>query len=725
MTPRRKRRPKARPRRAPAAPSALQPGTDDAIPLADTRIRPLLERYCGLAGVKRAALGPDQAELSLPPGERPFFRDRASLHVAFSLDALERDPEAEIAVLGSPFVAQLIEAIRARAARLSLGLIAPTAPTPSDSKGVELTIPVSDGTAGPGATQLAVHPVGRLVARVVLRAGAAVEDAVVETDVYDLSAGVKLGDDLAAAFRELEVGRAKPADRALAAAAAVVSAREPADLLRLLLSHLREKSAERIATRRAMAAEQLKLELARLDRYFESILKEQTDPESIGTVTALAERRRTEEIRRSQVTAVVHPLQLIEAGVLMQRAEWQLESTQGRRATFNAQRPLSGAAAWTMACPHCGRPPAALVVCRHGHCGCEACSSRCSVCAEHFCEAHGIAECRVDAQPACEVHVRVCPSCRLEHCTAHEGACAEDGHTACSACLAPCASCGRVVCNRHAERTHADAPKGSRRVCAACLRYCEGGTNEPVGADEVTQCASCGKSVCTTHQDVCVVDEQVHCSQHLRRTDKSRRLVCGRHRAGCALEPVAIFASDEVGACASCGKVVCTEHSAECVEDGLRHCVIHLEQLQDANGSYGCAEHRKQCHVDGAAFSLAGVSECPICDKGACARHRGTCAYCGRQVCTVDLSRESRRCVTCGQLVTVSEPPAEVLTAALAATGGRPQSSRRWRMARDRSHLVVEVDLGLRRKAVFTVPHGDTVPATVVKHSLIGSKRRK
>lgn len=725
MTRRRKRQPKARRRSAPLAPPLPQAGGDDTVPLADTRIRPLLERYCGLAGVKQAALGPDRAELSLPPPERPFFRDRASLRVAFSLDALERDPEAEIAVLGSPFVGQLIEAIRARAARLSLGLIAPTTPAPSDPKGVELTIPVRDGTAEPGATRVAVHPVGRLVARVVLRAGAGVEDAVVETDVYDLSAGAKLDDDLAAAFGDLEAGRAKPADPTLAPAAVAVPAREPADLLRILLSHLREKSAERIATRRAVAAEQLKLELARLDRYFESILKEHTDPESIGTVTALAERRRTEEIRRSQVTAVVHPLQLIEAGVLMQRAEWQLASTRGRRVTFSAQRPLSGAAAWILTCPHCGRPPAALVVCRHGHCGCEACSSRCSVCAEGFCEEHGLAECRVDAQPACEEHVRVCPSCRLEHCTAHEGACAEDGHGACTACLAPCASCDRVVCNRHAERTHADAPKGTRRVCAPCLRHCEGGTNEPVGMDEVTQCASCGKSVCTTHQAVCVVDGQVHCSQHLRRTDQSRRLVCARHRAGCALEPVAIFASDEVGACASCGKVVCTEHSADCVEDGLRHCITHLEQLQDTNRSYGCAEHRKQCHVDGATFSLAGVSECPICDKGACARHRGTCAYCGRQVCATDLSRESRRCVTCAQLVAVSDPPAEVVTAALAATGGRPQSSRRWRMARDRSHLVVEVDLGLRRKAVFTMRHGDSVPATVVKHSLIGSKRRK
>jgi len=541
----------------------------DAEPLADSGLRPLLERYCRLAGVKRAALGPDHAELSVPPGERPFFRDRASLRVAFSLDALEGDPDAEIAVLGSPFLAQLIEAIRARGARRSLGLIAPALSTPGDPRDVELTIPVRDGTARPGAARSAVHPVGRLSARVVLRAGAGVEEAVVESDVYDLSAGVKVSDDLAAAFRDLEAGRGAPADPSVAADAAGIAAREPAELLGLLLAHLRDKSAERVAARRAVAERELAAELGRLDRYFESVLKEQSDPEAVATVTALAERRRTEEIRRSQVKAVVHPLQLIEAAVLLQRAEWQLESAppRERRATFSAQRALgsAGAAPWIMACPHCGRPPALLVICRHDHCACEACAHRCSVCGDDFCADHGIAQCRVDAQPACDEHVRVCPSCRLEHCTAHEGVCSEgEGHAACSACLAPCASCGRVVCNRHAERSHAEAPKGSRHLCATCLRHCEGGTNEPVGVDEVAQCASCGKSVCTAHQAVCVVDGQVHCSPHLRRTDTSQRLVCARHRGACAYEPGVLFATDEVGACPICGKSVCEGHRAAC-----------------------------------------------------------------------------------------------------------------------------------------------------------------
>src|SRR6058998_793063 len=190
----------------------------------------------------------------------------------------------------------------------------------------------------------------------------------------------------------------------------------------------------------------------------------------------------------------------------------------------------------------------------------------------------------------------MCPSCRMAHCTAHEGVCADGEHPACSACLEACGSCGRIVCNAHAEQSRADAPKGSRRLCAACLRYCEGGTNEPVGVDEVTQCASCGKSVCTAHQAVCAVDEQVHCSQHLRRTDNSRRLVCGRHRAACAEEAMAVFASDE-------------------------------------------------------------VEECPVCGKDACAQHRCACGHCGRQVCTADLAPQARRCATCAQLVAIVDPP--------------------------------------------------------------------
>ena len=644
----------------------------EADPLADSRIRPFVERYCDLAGVKLVDKGADLRELKLPLAERVHFQDRASLRLALSLDALERNPDAEIAVLGSPFLTHLIEAIRTRAGRLSLGMIPPPALDAANDDDVAPSVappvPVRDGTARQTKAALAAHPIGRLVARVVLRAGAAVEESVVESDVFDLSTGTPSSDAVAGLFQDLEARRVKPAAASVIPDADQVPPREPEALLKLLISNLREKSAERVAARQAVAEQEVAKELARLDRYFASILADTSDPDAERTITALHERRRTEEVRRHQVKAIVHPLQLVEARVLVQRVEWELRSAHGRRGALAAQRPLAGTAAWTVACPHCGSPPTELVVCRHedGHCTCDACTLRCSVCAEDFCADHGIANCRIDERPACEEHARVCPSCRMAHCSTHEGLCAEGDHPACSACLETCGSCGRVVCNRHAQQSRSDAPKGSRRLCTACVRYCEGGTNEPVGVDEVTQCASCNKSVCTAHQAVCVVDGQVHCSRHLHRTDASRRLVCGDHRASCGEEPAAIFASDE-------------------------------------------------------------VAGCPVCGNDACVQHRAACAYCGRQVCTADVDQQSRRCATCAQLSTVAEPPQEVVTAARAVTGGggASKASRAWRIARDRTHVVVELDLGWRRRTVFTLRHGDSVAESVVTHSLVGSKRRE
>ncbi len=548
----------------------------------DARMWPLLERYCKLAKAKLIRRGADLYEMKLPLSERAHFSGRATVRVALSLEALERDPDAEMAVLGSPFLGHLLEAIRTRAGRLSLGMMPPPHAARRTPHDLDLTVPLRDATARRRKSQLATHTVGRLLARIVLRAGAVVEETVIESAVIDLATGARADDQVTAQFGDLHAQRVVPADPGDVPDAVSVPARPPAEMLQLLLSDLREQSAERVAARQVGAEQGVAAELERLDRYFASVLADKTDPDDVRTITALHERRRAEEMRRHQVMAIVHPLQLVDAQVLMQRVEWEIRSKRGVRARFAAQRPIAGSATWILACPQCGRPPAELVVCVHevltprpplrsgeggqkqGHCMCDACSTRCSVCEADFCSDHGIAHCRVDEQPACEQHARVCQSCRMTHCTAHEGVCAEGEHPACSACLEACGSCGRTVCNRHAEQSRADAPKGSRRLCTACLRYCEGGTNEPVGVDEVAQCASCGRSVCTAHQAVCAVDGQVQCSRHLRRADGSGRLVCEQHRATCVAEPEAVFAADEVSACPVCGKTACGSHQGAC-----------------------------------------------------------------------------------------------------------------------------------------------------------------
>src|SRR5438067_8392716 len=123
---------------------------------AASRIRPLLERYCKLAKVKLTPHGADLYEMKLPLSERTHFSGRATVRVALSLEALEREPDAEMAVLGSPFLAHLLEAIRTRAGRLSLGTIPPppTHHAPRTTHGVrrtthdlDLTVPIRDAVA--------------------------------------------------------------------------------------------------------------------------------------------------------------------------------------------------------------------------------------------------------------------------------------------------------------------------------------------------------------------------------------------------------------------------------------------------------------------------------------------------------------------------------------------------------------------------------------------------
>ena len=49
----------------------------------------------------------------------------------------------------------------------------------------------------------------------------------------------------------------------------------------------------------------------------------------------------------------------------------------------------------------------------------------------------------------------------------------------------------------------------------------------------------------------------------------------------------------------------------------------------------------------------------------------------------------------------------------------------RWRVARDAGHLIAEVALGGSRKLVFSVRHGESTPDTVLRHSLLGTSRKK
>ncbi len=699
----------------------------DAETLADPRVRVLLERYAALTGARLDEIDRDLVELVLPPAEQAFFatdrgREARLIRLALSLYALEHHPDAEMAVVGSGFFECLVEAIRHRGWRYCHGVVPPDGPASAGAP--KLTVPIANGQVESASSRVSLHRVGRLLARVMVRAGAETEEHLVSGALFDLGAGVPVPPPIAELCEGLVAGDVKALALDAVPAAAPRSSALPETSLGRMVEDLETRMSDVIQRRKAGAAQSLRAELARLDRYYDELLSQDfgAGASRRAAIEREREKRHAEEERRHAVRVTVHPMQLEEWLLLTQRAEWVCLSETGHRGTVVAQRYASGGDEWSIACARCGTAPRSIVVCYESHAACADCGSICSVCGDGFCHDHGIAACHVDGAPACAQHVARCPSCRREHCTAHQGVCADTEHVACSSCLAPCAVCGRVICESHATESWEDAPLGSRRLCPVCVVYCEGKTSEPVGRDEAVRCASCENFVCREHQSECVVDRAVHCSKHLRRSDHSRRLVCESHRGACYQEPAAILASDEVFSCVQCGGSVCGRHSDICVGHGQRFCHSHLEPLLDTKGEFGCIEHHSVCHVDGGSFSLGATSPCPICTKATCRTHLPRCKWCGRRVCKVELGSE-RRCVTCGKLSDATDIPDDLLAASLAANGGQSVRARAWRVGRDAGHRVVEADLGWTRRIVFTVAHGDLRPSSVMRHSLFGARR--
>jgi hypothetical protein len=704
---------------------------DQREPLADARIRPLLEQYVAAAGAELREIEDGLVELHVPAADRASFQRRSSIRIAFMLDALERDPEAEIAVVGSPLVEQLVTAIRSRGSRVVHGFVAPSVPPSQES--AELRIPVTNGSASAAHVEVARHRVVRLLARVVVSAGSTVEEHLIESGYFDATTGTTVPADVAAECDKSagpkRTTRARGAVRG-GVAVRVEPGRSGAELVSIALADLRASFEPKVQLLRAEAARALEAELYRIDSYYTSLLEgagakasDAADAESRRAYESEHTRRRAEEERRHQVRVVVHPVQLTEWELLVQCAQWEITTVrQEHGGRLVAQRWLNGSGAWTFTCPGCGAStPNALAVCNSGHIACDACASACGTCSEVFCSDHGIDACHVDGKPACSEHARTCSSCREPYCTAHEATCADGEHPACVNCVVACALCARAVCDEHATLTAATESRTARRLCGSCMCHCEGGTNEPVGRDEVSRCASCGKSLCEDHQSTCDVDHGIHCSKHMRRTDGSRRLVCAEHRAECALEPGAMVASDEVGSCSACGRPACDEHSQTCVEDGQRYCHEHVLALRREPGVYACTAHAAVCHIDRAAYRLDQVVACPVCARSACTTHSGSCQSCGRVVCLRDLDARRGTCVTCARLTAIAEPPDHVIAAAVALLGPR-QTPRHWKTARDAEHTVVQAELGWKRQVVFVVRHGDNVASGGKNHSMVRSK---
>jgi hypothetical protein len=723
----------------------------------DRRVLSLLESYAALSGGNLTMLEPDLYQLSVPAGDEARFGGRSVVRVAFTVDALELDDRAVMAIVGSSFVNELIDAIRGRGSRRFAGWVVPS--VSASAVRPPPPVPVRNAAIDETQSSLARHRVGRLTARVAIRAGTELRERLADSSLYDLCSGISLSDDVAAAC-ERPASAETTKDWVESTASAPIQ--RVAALVEKMLGDLEARLLPEIEEVAEIAKRSMADELARIERYYAAMLydlgvtaselgasdwsylrdiaRSSGQPTIVDTINHLEscqnerldsvrpilgeyQRRADEERDRHRVRAVVHPVQLTEWELVVQRSTWSVETPSGRRASFTSQRPLAGQSVWTFACETCGtRSPTGLHVCRHDHMACDACASTCSVCLEAFCRDHGTATCHVDGAPACDAHATTCRICHRIHCSAHETICDDGNHSACTTCVGACAICGRSVCDSHASFSRPDAPRGQRRFCHACARTCEGGTGEVVGPDEVVQCATCDRVVCENHQSCCAVDGKVQCSRHLRRTDRSRRLVCEHDRAACIDERNAVFAVDEVFPCTTCGRTACEQHLATCVVDGRRYCADHIEPVDDRLGTFACDMHRSECHVDGRLYSTNATRECPCCGRQACVQHTRDCERCRRSVCTADFSRaEPTFCATCVKLGP-GKPDDELIAAVVELRGLDAPSPKGWKVARDARHLIAELDLGWTRRLTIAVPHGESRAERAVAHSMLRSR---
>ena len=690
----------------------------------DPRPRRLLERYASLSGGMLLEVGDHLLELSIPSAERRFFGGREQVLVALTPLALDERSDAEILVNGSGLLRQVIEAIRDRGSLESYGVIASTSEIE-----VALTLPAVqlEGTLEQSPkVDRSLVPVGRLLARLSVRAGSTLAERLLESAVLDLSTGAAVATAVAARC-SVEGG---PSSGGESVAGSWQRGRRlpMSKLLTAMFGDLERQMAAELDTIGAEASLALAAEITRLESYYDRMSAELEPNEEAESASARRKaihaekaRRIADEQHRFGIRVDVHPVQLSEWLVPHERATWRLTGASGTVGQFSATRALVGETTWSMRCPGCGGEPSKLMVCEGQHVCCQACGAHCGVCGTTACQAHGLATCEVEGHPTCAEHAATCVSCERVHCTVHGRHCDDGDHDVCSECAVSCAVCSKQLCRTHAEQSVKTAPLGQRWLCGGCAVTCEGGTDEIVGIDEVERCSSCERHICHSHRSVCQVDGRSHCSRHLRKSDRSGRLVCEAHRGACAEEAESVYALDELAPCVTCGKSNCESHRGVCDADQQSHCKSHLFPLADKQGSFGCEQHVERCSVDRLAFSIGGTTACPVCGKPACSRHLAECGNCGRRVCT--RHSDEGWCTSCRKLAETSEPTDEMISAVAEATGSETENARTWRMAVDAEHTVIELPLGWRRRVVLTLRHGDTIAQSVIQHGLFGRKR--
>lgn len=690
----------------------------------------LLSEYVSLAGGELEQ--PEEGLIRFTPAREDVDRFGTVRLIALNPESMDLHPDAEVAIVGSRFVTDLLDAIRQHGTRWNRGYLDPASHLDL-ADGVP-ALPLRRGTVESANVSTRWVPYGRLTAAASIRIGHEVQDQLVVTGFFNLTNGSPLD---AEGMGAVSAGLSSTALGSQRGAYDVARSLPLTQTLPAMLSDIENGLSATVADAGQTASRALARELKRLETYYGQLVAEarrrptNVSQDAVRAYEGDLERRRVEEIARHQVKVDLRPAQLEVVNILAQEVAYSLRDD-GHTGRLFGHRRLLGEPAWLVICPNCQATPDHWAVCTGGHVLCSSCSTDCSQCAASSCSAHGGGVCTDSdgrTHVLCADHLLSCPSCQGGYCTDHAAECRVGQHTSCLACSRECEACGSTVCRAHSVQTTTGAflpsedlpAERARTLCPACVRFCRGLRDEIRAVDEVDTCKVCGTSVCAEHAGVCTVTGDTQCLSHLTRTDRSRRLVGPHHQARCAAEPDLLFASDEIAPCSECGALFCSEHRVNCYYDGAEFCAEHAVGLR--NGEYSCAEHHGTCVVDKAPAKLSSLLTCPVCASPSCLTHSAECSSCGMPVCANDFLVDSKTCRTCGGLRVVDQPDDRLLDA-MAELVPDAGPVRRWEVGRDASRHVARATISRWGKTVtFVLNHGSNRATSALQHGVIFGRR--
>jgi hypothetical protein len=266
--------------------------------------------------------------------------------------------------------------------------------------------------------------------------------------------------------------------------------------------------------------ERLHKSIERIDAYYQQLIADLPNPESVEFEKRAAEyeqehaRKRQETLENHALEIRVHLVQyiILEHPVRRFFFRFAAESADDKPKA-EASVPLSvdihNGQEFLPPCAACGHPLGEVALCRSGHAVCPACLWQCASCGKPVCPKCLSDKCHLCGARLCEDCVQRCASCGEPVCRTETTPCGVCGDPVCGKCEVKCSDCGKAVCSEHRRTCHVS---GSA-VCPECVCTCTH-CGHAAARSSTKKCSACGQVFCARCVQSCAVCEKEFCPAH-------------------------------------------------------------------------------------------------------------------------------------------------------------------------------------------------------------------